>query len=207
MKLEVPGRVNAMNAMGALAAANWAGVPVYRALKALQNFSGVKRRFEVVGSVGGVPLVDDYAHHPTAVMQLMETARRTFVNRRVVAVFQAHQYQRILRFFDEFARDLQLADRVLVARTYAARETGVQPGEHEERLARTLRAAGTEAMAYADFGSIVKDLSLKTTPRDVVLFIGAGDVNEIAFELLKRREFISTRLRAIRPEAVTGGVA
>ncbi|MCA8914078.1 MAG: UDP-N-acetylmuramate--L-alanine ligase [Planctomycetes bacterium] len=202
MKLQVPGRVNAMNALGALAAANWAGIPVYTALKALQNFGGVKRRFEVVGSVGGVPLVDDYAHHPTAVKQLLETARATFINRRVVAVFQAHQYQRILTFFDQFADCLKLADRVLIARTYAARETGVQPGEPEERLARWLRQNDVDAMAYGDFGSVVNDLSAKLTPADVAVFIGAGDVNEIAFELLRRREVISTRLRAVKPAEV-----
>ena len=202
MKLQVPGKVNAMNALGALAAANWAGVPVYSGLKALQNFGGVKRRFEVVGSVGGVPLVDDYAHHPTAVKQLLETARATFINRKVVAVFQAHQYQRILTFFDQFADCLKLADRVLVARTYAARETGVQPGEPEERLARWLRQNDVDAMAYGDFSSIVNDLSVKTTPSDVVVFIGAGDVNEIAFELLRKRDDISRRLRAIKPAEV-----
>ena len=205
--LEVPGAVNAMNALGALAAANWAGVPVGRALHALRNFGGVKRRFEVVGSVGGVPLVDDYAHHPTAVKQLIETARATFAQRRIVAIFQAHQYQRILTFFNEFADCLRDADRVLIARTYAARETGVQPGEPEERLARTLRYGGTDAMAYGDFSSIVADLSMKLAPRDVALFIGAGDVNQIANELLARREFISARLRAINPMFSTGSVA
>lgn len=202
MKLQVPGRVNTMNALGALAAANWAGIPVYRALKALQNFGGVKRRFEVVGSVGGVPLVDDYAHHPTAVKQLIETARATFMNRRIVAVFQAHQYQRILGFFDGFVDALKPADRVLVARTYAARESGIQPGVHEERLARTLRQDNVDAMSYGDFTTIANDLTAKTTPRDVVLFIGAGDVNEIAFEMLKRRDVISSRLRAIKPQEV-----
>jgi UDP-N-acetylmuramate--alanine ligase len=207
MKLQVPGRVNAMNALGALAAANWATVPVARALKALQNFGGVKRRFEIVGSVGGVPLVDDYAHHPTAVKQLLETARAAFINRRLVAVFQAHQYQRMLTFFDEFVDCLRLADRVIIARTYAAREQGIQPGEPEERLARTLRQVDVDSMAYSDFGSIVNDLAVKTTPRDVVLCIGAGDVNEIAFEMLRRREVISTRLRAIKAAAVVGEAA
>jgi UDP-N-acetylmuramate--alanine ligase len=202
MNLQVPGRVNAMNALGALAAANWSGVPVTRALKALQGFGGVKRRFEVVGSVGGVPLVDDYAHHPTAVKQLIETARTAFINRRIVAVFQAHQYQRILGFFDGFVDALKGADRVLVARTYAAREAGIHPGVHEERLARTLRHENTDAMAYGDFGAIANDLTARTSPRDVILFIGAGDVNEIAFEMLRRREDISSRLRAIKPAEV-----
>lgn len=205
--LEVPGRVNAMNALGALAAANWAGIPVPRALAVLRNFSGVKRRFELVGSVGGVPLVDDYAHHPTALRQLIETARTTFSQRRVVAIFQAHQYQRILTFFDEFAQALQAADRVLIARTYAARENNVVPGEPEERLARTLRGAGVDAMAYGDFGSIVADLSMKLAPRDAALFIGAGDINRVAYELLARKEFISARLRAIQPMFAAESVA
>lgn len=207
MKLNVPGRVNAMNALGALAAANWAGIPVYSALKSLQNFGGVKRRFEILGSVGGVPIVDDYAHHPTAVKQLIETAKTTFVNRRIVAVFQAHQYQRILGFFDDFVEGLLPADRVLIARTYAAREQGIQPGEPEERLAKALRAKGVDCMSYGDFASIVNDLSLKTTPSDVVLLIGAGDVNEIGFDMLSRRDVISKRLRAVRPAAVSGSAA
>jgi len=202
LMLEVPGRVNAINALGALAAANWAGVPTQRALTILRGFGGVKRRFEMLGSIGGVPLVDDYAHHPTAVKQLLETARNTFVGRNVLAVFQAHQYQRINTFMAEFADALALADRVLIARTYAAREQDVVPGEPEERLAKLVRAKGAEAMAYSDFTSIVNDISLRTTPRDAVLFIGAGDVNSIAGELLARRKDISDRLRSIRPSAV-----
>jgi UDP-N-acetylmuramate--alanine ligase len=197
LRLEVPGAVNAYNALGALAAANWAGVPVARALSALRNFRGVKRRFEVMGSVGGVPLVDDYAHHPTAVNHLMETARATFMGRRLVVVFQAHQYQRILTFHEGFVSALAAADRVIVARTYAARESGITPGEPEERLAGALRERGLDACSRADFPAILNDLSLSTTPRDVLLFVGAGDIHRVAEEMLARREIISTRLRAI----------
>jgi UDP-N-acetylmuramate--alanine ligase len=202
MQLEVPGRVNALNALGALAAANWAGVPGSRALSILRDFHGVKRRFEVLGSIGGVPLVDDYAHHPTAVKQLLETARATWAGRNLLAVFQAHQYQRINTFMPEFADALALADRVLIARTYAARESDVIPGEPEERLARMLRQKNVAAMAYSDFASITNDITLKAMPSDVVLFIGAGDVNQVATELLDRRKYISDRIRAIaRPLA------
>lgn len=198
LHLEVPGRVNAINALGAVAAANWAGVPAGQALQALSNFRGVKRRFEVIGNIGGVPLVDDYAHHPTAVDQLLRTVRKTFKGRNVVAVFQAHQYQRMLQFHDEFAENLKLADRVLIARTYAAREKGVVAGEPEERLARKLRGAGTSAMAYSDFDTIRTDLAMNSTPNDVVIFIGAGDVNEIGYQLISERTFVSTRLRALQ---------
>lgn len=205
MILEVPGRVNAINALGALAAANWAGVPAQRALTILRGFGGVKRRFEVLGSIGGVPLVDDYAHHPTAVKQLLETARTTFVGRSIVAVFQAHQYQRINTFMTEFAEALALADRVLIARTYAAREKDVVPGEPEERLAKLVRLRGVDAMAYSEFSAIVNDISLRAAPRDAVLFIGAGDVNAMATDLLARRKDISDRLRAVKPAALASG--
>lgn len=198
LRLETPGLVNAYNALGALIAANRAGVPVKSALSALRQFAGVKRRFELLGSIGGVPIVDDYAHHPTAVHQLLDTARKTFVGRRVVAVFQGHQYQRINGFFDEFAEALTLADRVLIARTYAARESDVIPGEPEERLAKALRTMGSDAMAYNSFAGIVNDLSIKMTTRDVVLFIGAGDINHAAKDLFEARKDISTRLRAVR---------
>lgn len=207
LTLEVPGAVNACNALAAIAAANWAGVPAQRALPILRDFRGVKRRFEVLGSIGGVPLVDDYAHHPTAVKQLLETARNTFVGRGITAVFQAHQYQRINTFMTEFADALALADRVLIARTYAAREQGVIPGEPEERLAKLVRMRGTDAMAYSDFSGIVNDISLKAAPSDAVLFIGAGDVNAMAGELIARRKDISDRLRAVRPAAVSTGSA
>jgi UDP-N-acetylmuramate--alanine ligase len=206
LRLEVPGVVNAMNALGALAAAAWAGVPVSRCLSALRNFRGIRRRFEMLGSIGGVPLVDDYAHHPTAVRQLLETARAAFTPRRIVAVFQAHQYQRMLGFFDEFADALRLADRVIIARTYAAREDGVVPGEPEERMARTLREHGVDAMAYGTFQRIVEDLSSRLQPSDVALFIGAGDINAVARTLLARREYISSRLRAIRTATVESPV-
>lgn len=205
MRLSVPGRVYAMNALAAVAAANWAGVAAGRALSALRDYTGVKRRFEILGSVGGVPLVDDYAHHPTAVQQLLEAARAAYAGRRLLAVFQAHQYQRLNTFMTEFQEALALADRVLVARTYAAREQGIVPGEPEDRLVRGLRSRGTDAMAYSDFSSIVNDLSLKASPRDALLFIGAGDVNLIARELLDRRKYISDRLRAIQRTDVVAG--
>ena len=203
LRLEVPGRVNALNALGALAAANWAGIPTNHALRALQNFKGVKRRFEIIGSIGGIPLVDDYAHHPTAVKQLLETAKATFKGRRIVAVFQAHQYQRINGFFDEFAAALAQAPRVLIARTYAARESGIVPGEPEERLAKELRRRGVECMAYGDFAGINADLSLKTARNDAVIFIGAGNINQVAYDILKHSSIVSARFEAIRPAELT----
>lgn len=197
LRLEVPGKLNALNALGALAAAVHAGAGPQSALDALTVFGGVARRFECIGTIAGVPLIDDYAHHPTAVAQMLDTARRTFAHRRIVAVFQAHQYQRMNGMFDGFLGALCAADRVLVAPTYAARESGADAGDPERRMARALNARGVEARDFADFASIKQDLSLKTAPDDVLIFIGAGDINEVGYELLRDRGFTSARLHSL----------
>ena len=123
--------------------------------------------------------------------------------RRIVAVFQAHQYQRINGFFDKFAEALAQAPRVLIARTYAARESGIVPGEPEERLAKELRRRGVECMAYGDFAGINADLSLKTARNDAVIFIGAGNINQVAYDILKHSSIVSARFDAIRPAELT----
>ncbi len=197
LELAVAGRVNAHNALGALAAGISAGVAPRTALTALAACRGVARRFECVGRIGGVPVIDDYAHHPTAVRQLVETARRTFKGRRLVAIFQAHQYRRLVGMFDGFLEALSGADVVLVARTYAARESNVVVGEPEARLAAALVARGVRARSCEDFQAILDDLKLKTSPDDVLVFIGAGDINEVAFELLGEPDFTSVRLRSL----------
>ncbi|KAA0209631.1 UDP-N-acetylmuramate--L-alanine ligase, partial [bacterium] len=184
LSLNVPGQVYAFNALGALAAAHWAGADSAGALEALSEYRGVKRRFEMLGRFKGAPLIDDYAHHPSAVKQLLQAARDAFASRRLVAVFQAHQYQRLNGFFEEFVQALALADRVLVMRTYAAREQGVIPGIPEQALCRELQALGVDALALEHFGEAAAELDASTQARDALVFIGAGDVNEIALGLL-----------------------
>lgn len=185
LRLGVPGRVYALNALAALAASHWAGTDVSEALASLQAYRGVRRRFELLGHFKGAPVIDDYAHHPTAVKQLLEAARDAFGSRRIVAVFQAHQYGRLTGFFDDFVRALAQADKVLVARTYAARENGIVPGEPEARLCERLASVFVQADSFESFAGIEKALDASTQANDALIFIGAGDVNEIAFSLLR----------------------
>jgi UDP-N-acetylmuramate--alanine ligase len=185
LRLGIPGKVYGLNALAALAASHWAGADISSALTSLAQYRGVRRRFELLGAFKGAPVIDDYAHHPTAVRQLLAAARDAFPSRRLVAVFQAHQYGRLTGFFEDFARALALADSVLVARTYAARETGVVPGEPEARLCARLASCFVRAESFADFAGIAEALDMSTLPGDVLVFIGAGDINEVAFSLLR----------------------
>ncbi len=185
LKLGIPGRVYALNALAAMAASHWAGADAGDALAALTQYRGVRRRFEMLGQFKGAPVIDDYAHHPTAVKQLLEAARETFPGRRIVAVFQAHQYGRLTGFFDDFVHALALADKVHIARTYAARESDVVPGEPEGRLCARLSSAFVQAESHDTFAHIESALDASTQANDALIFIGAGDIDEIAFSLLR----------------------
>ncbi|MFW5867404.1 MAG: UDP-N-acetylmuramate--L-alanine ligase, partial [Armatimonadota bacterium] len=120
--LQVPGQHNVLNALCALAAASEAGVRPEEALRGLEAYEGVGRRFERICELDGALVVDDYAHHPTEVRATLEAARRGWPERRIVAIFQPHLYSRTRDFMDDFAQALSLADEVIVAGIYGARE-------------------------------------------------------------------------------------
>src|SRR5207244_4096455 len=122
LRLRVPGLHNVRNAAAALAVVHELGADLERALGALAEFTGVGRRFERVGEVGGVMEVDDYAHHPTEVQATLAAARQAFPRRRVVAVFQPHLFSRTALHGDALGRALAAADVVVVAPIYGARE-------------------------------------------------------------------------------------
>src|SRR3989454_627703 len=121
LRLRVPGLHNVRNAAAALAVVHELGADLERALAALAEFTGVGRRFERVGEVGGVMVVDDYAHHPTEVEATLAAARQAFPRRRVVAVFQPHLFSRTALHGDALGRALAAADVVVVAPIYGAR--------------------------------------------------------------------------------------
>ena len=122
--------------MAAAALAFEIGVSPATIRNSLGDFAGIRRRFEIVGSYRGVTLLDDYAHHPTAIEITLQTAREVFGGRRLVCAFQPHQVSRTPALFDRFARSFRLADRVLVTQVFAAREhVNREPAELSQQLA------------------------------------------------------------------------
>jgi hypothetical protein len=120
--LEVPGRHNVSNALGAIAAAAQAGVPVETAVDALRRFQGASRRFAVRGEAGGVLVVDDYAHNPVKVAAVIRAAREGWPHRRLIVLFQPHRFSRTRTTFAEYGGAFQAADEVVVTEIYAADE-------------------------------------------------------------------------------------
>ena len=174
----VPGRHNVMNAAGAAAAAHSLGVDAEAIRSSLSGFTGVERRFEIKGEAGGILVVEDYAHHPTEVGAAIEAAR--VMKRPVAAAFQPHLFSRTRVFLQQFAAALMAADRVFLTDVYGARESGAEGGS-----ADTLR----DAMVQRGYGPVQytpNKLDLPAAvasacdPGDLVLFLGAGDIGEMA---------------------------
>jgi UDP-N-acetylmuramate--alanine ligase len=186
MELSVPGRHNVLNALAALAACRAAGVHPTEAAPALASFSGAGRRFEDHGRTpGGARVFDDYAHHPTEVRATLEAAR-TLAPGRLVACFQPHLYSRTRRLQREFGKALALADVVVVTEIYPARERAEDfPGVSGRLVAAAASDAahGRPVWWLPLIDDAERMLGSELHEGDVLLTLGAGDVDELARRL------------------------
>jgi len=183
VSLQVPGRHNVLNALAATALAFENGVGAKRIAEALSRFRGLRRRLEILGTCGGVLLVDDYAHHPTEVAASLATVRQLAAGRRLWCVFQPHQVSRTEHLLRELAASLQNADRVLVAEIFRAREGPPRPGEATAAdLARLVRRGGVEVAGCHAMEEIVRSLKTHLRAGDVLITMGAGDVWKVCEE-------------------------
>jgi UDP-N-acetylmuramate--alanine ligase len=190
MRLGVPGRHMALNALAAVLAAVEAGAPIDAVLNGLAGFEGVRRRFELVGTASGIRIFDDYAHHPTEVRAALSAMRMvaqqdrtghpTITGARNIVVFQPHLYSRTKAFVHEFAEALSTADLVFVLDVYAAREqplAGISGASIAEHV--------TAPVHYLpDFSTVAERVASLARPGDVIITMGAGDVTLLGPEIL-----------------------
>ncbi|WP_319446289.1 MULTISPECIES: UDP-N-acetylmuramate--L-alanine ligase [unclassified Mycobacterium] len=180
LRLAVPGRHMALNALGAALAAIQTGADVDAVLDGLAGFEGTRRRFEAVGTAAGVRVFDDYAHHPTEVKVNLEALRAVAGEGRSIVVFQPHLYSRTQTFAKEFGQALSVADEVFVLDVYAAREqpiagvSGATVAEHVEAPVHYV----------PDFSAVADRVAAATRPGDAVVTMGAGDVTLLGQEIL-----------------------
>ena len=172
--LPIPGRHNLANALAALLTAYSLGVPIPVSASALSDFRLPERRLTLRGRWNGALWYDDYAHHPSEVSASL-AALRPLSSGSLTVAFQSHTYSRTKAGLSDFAAALRAADRVFVLPIYAARETD-DSGVSNETLAR---AAGTHATAVPDFRTAAAEMKKAARPGDVMIVMGAGDVNEI----------------------------
>ncbi|MGD2135786.1 MAG: UDP-N-acetylmuramate--L-alanine ligase [Gemmatimonadales bacterium] len=185
LSLRVPGLHNLRNAAMALGAVLALGRDVEAAVDGLARFTGVGRRFDVVGTVGGVTVVDDYAHHPSEVAATLAAARQRYPSRRIVAAFQPHLYSRTRELGEAMGIALAMADLSLVTDVYAAREHPI-PGVSGKQVVRAAKQAGAAVEWVPERQQLVSRLAEVVADGDVVLTLGAGDITEAARALLER---------------------
>ena len=181
-KLFIPGEHNVRNALAAIAVGRALGIPPEVISAALAKFLGVDRRFQILGDYLGAIVVDDYAHHPTEIRATLNAARKGFPGRRVVALFQPHLYSRTLDFAREFGESLKEADVPIVAPIYAAREQPV------DGVSARIIAEAVPGIEFLDRSNsqIVNEMRRRLGPNDIFITMGAGDVHEIAEELVRQ---------------------
>ncbi|MEE1100829.1 MAG: UDP-N-acetylmuramate--L-alanine ligase [Agathobacter sp.] len=182
VKLNVPGNHNVSNSLAVIALSTTIGLPAEAILAGLYKFGGADRRFQYKGTVDGVTIVDDYAHHPTEIRATL-TAAANYPHERLVLVFQPHTYSRTKAFLDDFAEVLSMADIVVLADIYAAREKNTY-GVSSKDILSLLKEKGTEAYYFPSFEEIEKFLLKKCMNGDLLITMGAGNVLEIGESIL-----------------------
>ena len=182
--LNVTGLHNVSNSLAAIAAARELGISMEHIKSGLMNFKGTDRRFEYKGEINGITILDDYAHHPTEIEATL-TAAKNYPHRKIWCAFQPHTYTRTKALLKEFGRALSLADHVVLADIYAAREADT--GEiHSRDLQAEIRTQGTAADYFSTFKEIENFLLENCSPGDLVITMGAGDIVTVGEELLKK---------------------
>ena len=175
IELQVPGHHNLLNAAGVLATGLKLGFGAAELLTGLATFRGTGRRFELIGTVHGVRVIDDYGHHPTEIQVTLEAARRYAADGRLIVIFQPHRYSRTQAFASAFASVLDTADRAIVLEVYAASEKPLE-GVTSKLITRQMK----NGEYIPNFVEVTDSVVEMAQPGDVIITLGAGDVSSLA---------------------------
>ena len=175
--LQVPGQHNVGNALAAIALACELGLGADVIQEGFSSFHGTNRRFEYKGKMGGATVIDDYAHHPTEIKATLRTAQRV-PHKTIWCVFQPHTYTRTKALLPQFAEALSIADKVILADIYAARELDIY-GISSRDLQEEITKLGTDCLYFPSFGEIEDYLRDHASEGDLVITMGAGNIVQV----------------------------
>jgi UDP-N-acetylmuramate: L-alanyl-gamma-D-glutamyl-meso-diaminopimelate ligase len=196
------GRHNVSNCVAAIAVAHSRGVPIKDIQRGVASFAGVRRRQELRGVAGGVTVLDDYAHHPTAVRETLKALRKRFPKRRLIAVYEPRSAtSRRKTFQQEFTEAFAHADEVIVGKLFDPGKIPLEDRFDPEKLALDLHRGGTTGTSVAEVGSIVKQLAASAAPGDVVVVLSSGSFEGLHDKLLDE---IGDALKPARREDMSG---
>ncbi|MCI3923611.1 UDP-N-acetylmuramate--L-alanine ligase [Paenibacillus sp. TRM 82003] len=182
VELNVPGHHNVLNALATMIVAMEAGLSFEAAAEAIAEFRGAKRRFQVLGDVNDVLVIDDYAHHPTEIIATIAAAKAT--GKRIVAVFQPQRYTRTFYLLDQFSRAFGEADEVIIVDIYSPAGEARIEGVSAARLTELIRENCNPNVTHIETKEqVLAELERRVAPGDLVLTMGAGDIWKVAKEL------------------------
>lgn len=184
-QLSIPGIHNIYNSLAAIATSYVLGVSTDKMIDNIKVYRGIHRRFEVLGSVKGARVIDDYAHHPAEIRATLEAAKK-YPHEKIWCVFQPHTYTRTIALYNDFLESFKLADHVIITDIYAARE--LDEGKiHSKSLAEGIKGVA-DVRYIKDFDSIADIIYNEVQPQDLIITMGAGDVHRIGEDLVARDE-------------------
>jgi UDP-N-acetylmuramate--alanine ligase len=183
LSLHIPGRHNILNALAAVAVGLELGVDINALSAALEEFRGADRRFQRLGEAAGVLVIDDYGHHPTEILAVLDAARAS-LGRRLLVAFQPHRYTRTERLLDHFGPALSKADQLVLADIYAAGEEPI-PGVTVDVLAGAIRPYfGNRLHIARTIDDVVMEVTRLARPGDAVITLGAGSIGSVGPRVL-----------------------
>ncbi|SFJ10717.1 UDP-N-acetylmuramate--L-alanine ligase [Paenibacillus sp. UNC496MF] len=184
IELSVPGRHNVYNAMATVITCLEAGIPFSAIAEAIVDFRGAKRRFQVLGEINDILVIDDYAHHPTEIQATISAAKST--GKRIVAVFQPQRYTRTFFLLEQFSRAFAEADEVLITDIYSPAGEQQIEGVNSKRLVELIiKNSNANTRYYPTKEEVLSVLTERVKPGDLVITMGAGDIWKVADSLAK----------------------
>jgi len=187
IELSVPGQHNVYNALATVITCLEAGLPFERIASAISLFRGAKRRFQVLGEVNNILVIDDYAHHPTEIQATIEAAKAT--GKRIIAVFQPQRYTRTFFLFEQFSRAFPDADEVIIPDIYSPAGEQQIEGVSSRKLVELIQSNSNENAKYIPTKEeVLSYLQDRVRPGDLVITMGAGDIWKVADALAKSLE-------------------
>ncbi|MBI9074263.1 MAG: UDP-N-acetylmuramate--L-alanine ligase [Desulfatibacillum sp.] len=182
--LNLPGLHNVYNSLASIAVGLELNVPFENIKSALETLTGVHRRLETKGKVGGIIVMDDYGHHPTEIKTTLQAVSDSYPERRVGVIFQPHRYSRTQSLFEDFARSFYQADYLIMLPIYAAGEKPI-PGVDSIRLCKAIKAFGHKNVIHAPSKeSALREIEKTVREGDVLITLGAGDVYKVGESFL-----------------------
>ncbi len=184
VSLNIPGRHNVLNALAAILMGLELGLKFKAITKAIKDFEGAKRRFQLRADVDGVMLIDDYAHHPTEIRAVLE-ASRNWKKKRLIVVFQPHRYSRTKFFAEDFGKCFGRANELILTDIYAASEKAIK-GVTVRCIYDLVLANGVKNVRMLKKDDIAEHILLRCCPGDMIIVMGAGDVKQVADKICER---------------------